>query len=117
VSAARDRHSIEVKEQTMSNGRLHENAPRSRWPRRGLILVRNAGVGFAGGIALWILALVSAAAVSLAVPGMGAHAAAGAWQAAWTPSGFLYVGVLIATACAMLTAAIWCAIDHRESTS
>jgi hypothetical protein len=98
----------------MSDGRLHVEAPRSKWSRRGLILARNTGVGFAGGIALWVMALLFAALISIAVPAMGPHAAAGAWQAAWTPSGFLFAGALAATACAMLTVAIWCAIDQRN---
>ncbi|WP_420367147.1 hypothetical protein [Curtobacterium sp. L1-20] len=101
----------------MSDNRLHQNAPRSRWPRRGLILARNTGVGFAGGVLLWIVALLFGALVSLVSPGMGPHAAAGAWAAAWTPSGFLFAGAVIAAGCAMLTVAIWWAIDQRRAAS
>lgn len=98
----------------MTDARLHATPPRSPWPRRGLILARNVGVGFVGGVVLWVVALLFAALVSLAVPGMGPHAAAGAWQAAWTPSGFLYVGALVAVVAALLTAAVWVAIDQRR---
>lgn len=98
----------------MSDARLHTTAPRSPWPRRGLYLARNTAAGFAGGIVLWILALLLAASVALVSPSMGPDAAAGAWQAAWTPSGFLYAGTLFAAAAALLTIAIWWAIDQRN---
>jgi len=98
----------------MSDGRLHTNAPQSRWRRRGLFLARNVGVGFAGGIAMWILALLTAAGLSLLAPDMGPRAAAGAWQAAWTPSGFLCAGIVVAGLSAFLTVAVWWAIDQRN---
>ncbi|MDD1386842.1 hypothetical protein [Curtobacterium poinsettiae] len=96
----------------MSNGRLYENEPRPVWPRRSLILARNAGVGFAGGIALWVLALLTASGLALVVPSMGPGAAAGAWQAAWTPAGFLFAGILTAVLAAVVTVTVWFAIDR-----
>jgi ABC-type Co2+ transport system permease subunit len=101
----------------MSDGRLYKNAPRPVWPRRGLILARNTGVGFAGGIALWILALLTASGVALVAPSMGPGAAAGAWEAAWTPAGFLYVGILTAALMALVTVTVWWAIDRDEARS
>jgi hypothetical protein len=100
----------------MSDARLHTDAPPSRWPRRGLILARNVACGFVMGMALWVLALLGAALLSLAAPSMGQHAAAGAWQAAWTPSGFLYVGGLMAGVVALLTVVIWAVLDQRDGT-
>ncbi|WP_027464405.1 hypothetical protein [Curtobacterium sp. UNCCL17] len=96
----------------MSTGSLHQNPPRSPWPRRLRFLGRNTAIGFAAGVAMWVFALLFAAAVSRAF--IGAHAAAGAWQAAWTPSGYLYAGALVAVAAALLTAGIWAAIDQRD---
>ncbi|MBF4615916.1 hypothetical protein [Curtobacterium sp. VKM Ac-1376] len=101
----------------MSDGRLYENAPRPVWRRRGLVLVRNAGVGFAGGIALWILALLAASGLAFVTPSMGSGAAAGAWQAAWTPAGFLLAGVLTAGLMAIVTVTVWWAIDRDGATS
>lgn len=66
----------------MSDGRLYENAPRPVRRRRGLVLARNAGVGFAGGIALWVLALLAASGLAFVALSMGSGVAAGAWQAA-----------------------------------
>jgi hypothetical protein len=99
----------------MSDARLHTNAPPSPWPRRGLIFARNVAGGFVLGVVLWVLALLSAALLSLTAPSMGPHAAAGAWEAAWTPSGFLYVGALMAGVAALLTVVIWWALDWDEA--
>ncbi|MBF4587947.1 hypothetical protein [Curtobacterium sp. VKM Ac-2887] len=96
----------------MSTGHLHQTPPRSPWPRRLLILGRNTTVGFAAGVTMWVFALLFAARVSRAF--LGAHAADGAWQAAWTPSGFLYAGALVAVVAALLTAAVWAVIDQRN---
>lgn len=96
----------------MSTGYLHQNPPRSPWPRRLLILGRNTAIGFGAGVAMWVVALLFAATVSRAF--IGAHAAAGAWQAAWIPSGYLYAGVLVAVVAALLTAAVWAVIDQRN---
>ena len=101
----------------MSDGRLYENAPRPVWPRRLMILGRNAGVGFAGGIALWILALLTATGLALVAPSMGPGAATGAWQAAWTPSGFLFAGTLTGILMALVTVSVWWAIDRDEARS
>jgi len=96
----------------MSTGSLHQNPPRSPWPRRLLILGRNTAIGFTAGTAMWVLALLFAATVSRAF--IGADSAAGAWQAAWTPSGYLYAGALVAVVAALVTAAVWVAIDQRD---
>lgn len=101
----------------MSDGRLHQNASRPRWPHRGRILARNTAIGFVGGTALWILALLTASSIAALAPGMGPAAAAGAWQAAWTPAGFLYTGTLVAGVMALLTVTIWSAINRDEATS
>lgn len=96
----------------MSTGHLHQNPPRSPWPRRLRFLGRNTAIGFAAGVAMWVFALLSAASVSRAF--IGADAAAGAWHAAWTPSGYLYAGALAAVVAALLTAAVWAIIDQRN---
>lgn len=70
------------------------------------ILLRNVAAGFAGGIVMWILALTIAAGTCLLLPSMAADAEV-AWQAAWTPSGFLFVGVLMAAFMALLTFSAW----------
>jgi hypothetical protein len=101
----------------MSDGRLYENAPRPVWPRRLMILGRNAGVGFAGGIALWILTLLTATSLALVAPSMGPGAAAGAWQAAWTPSGFLFAGTLTGSLMTLVMAAVWWALDRDGASS
>lgn len=100
----------------MSDARLHQNAPRPQWPHRGRILARNTAIGFIAGSALWILALLTASSFAALAPGLGPAAAAGAWQAAWRPSGFLYTGTLVAGVMALLTVTIW-AIDRDEATS
>lgn len=99
----------------MTDARLPDGFAPSVWPRRGLILARNVAGGFGVGVALWVLALLSAALLSLATPSMGPRAAAGAWEAAWTPSGFLYVGALMAGMSALLTVVIWWALDRDEA--
>lgn len=101
----------------MSDGRLYENEPRPVWPRHSLILARNAGVGFAGGIALWVLALLAASGLAFVAPSMGSGVAAGAWQAAWTPEGFLFAGILTACLMAIVTVTVWWAIDRDGATS
>ncbi|MBE3077023.1 hypothetical protein HA387_01100 [Clavibacter michiganensis subsp. michiganensis] len=101
----------------MSDGRLHTNAPPRRWRRRGLLLIRNTAAGFLLGVVLWILALLFASAVSLVVPDMGPEAAAGAWEAAWTPSGYVFTGTLLAGTCALVTIAIWWQMDQLQRTS
>lgn len=101
----------------MSDGRLYENAPRPVLRRRGLVLARNASVGFAGGIALWILALLAASGLAFVAPSMGSGVAAGAWQAAWTPAGFLFAGILAACLMAIVTVTVWWAIDRDGATS
>lgn len=101
----------------MSDGRLYENAPRPVRRRRGLVLARNAGVGFTGGIALWVLALLAASGLAFVAPSMGSGVAAGAWQAAWTPAGFLFAGILTAGLMAIVTVTVWWAIDRDGATS
>lgn len=97
----------------MSDGRLYENAPRPVWRRRLMTLGRSAGVGFAGGIALWILALLTASSLALMAPSIGPGAAAGAW----TPAGFLFAGALTGGLMALFTVAVWWAIDRNGATS
>jgi hypothetical protein len=43
---------------------------------------------------------------------MGPGAAAGAWQAAWTPAGFLFAGILTAVLMTLVTVTVWFAIDR-----
>ncbi|UDM22106.1 hypothetical protein [Clavibacter michiganensis] len=101
----------------MSDGRLHKTAPRPRWHRRGILLIRNTVAGFLLGVVLWILALLFASAVSLVVPDMGPGAAAGAWEAAWAPSGYVFTGTLLAGSCALVTIAVWWQMDQPQRTS
>ncbi|WP_434513195.1 hypothetical protein ABUV18_03034 (plasmid) [Clavibacter nebraskensis] len=101
----------------MSDGRLHTNAPPRRWRRRGLLLIRNTTAGFLLGVGLWVLALLFASAVSLVVPDMGPEAAAGAREAAWTPSGYVFSGTLLAGVLALVTIAIWWQMDELQRTA
>ncbi|MEJ1816016.1 hypothetical protein [Clavibacter michiganensis] len=79
--------------------------------------MRNTAAGFLLGVGLWILALLFASAVSLVVPDIGPEAAAGAWEAAWTTSGYVFTGTLLAGACALVTIAIWRQMDQLQRTS
>ncbi|AJW80678.1 hypothetical protein [Clavibacter michiganensis] len=101
----------------MSDGRLHTNAPPRRWRRRGLLLIRNTAAGFVLGVGLWVLALLFASAVSLVVPDMGPGAAAGAWETAWAPSGYLFTGTLLAGLLALVTIVVWWQMDQLQRIS